>query len=100
MVNVRRLIEASIAVIIDLSEAKPNVLYETGYVHALSKPTVHICSTPMSGLPFDVRNWNTLKYTQDRRTSFEIPSRNGLKGCCLEHSTRTLTGHTNLGTLS
>ena len=55
--EIRRLIEASIAVIIDLSEAKPNVLYEAGYVHALGKPTVHICSTPMSGLPFDVRNW-------------------------------------------
>ena len=29
------------AVIVDLSEAKPNVLYEAGYAHALNKPCIH-----------------------------------------------------------
>jgi hypothetical protein len=53
---------ASIAVIADISGAKANVLYETGYAHALGLPTVHICSTPLHDLPFDVSHWNTLEY--------------------------------------
>jgi hypothetical protein len=62
--EIRRLIKESVAVIVDLSEARPNVLYETGYSHALKKPAVHICSTPLAELPFDVRNWNTLEYAR------------------------------------
>ena len=60
--EIKRLIRASIAVIVDLSETKENVLYEAGFAHALEKPTVHICSTDLSRLPFDVRNWNTISY--------------------------------------
>lgn len=55
-------ITESIAVIADLSESKPNVLYEVGFAHALGKPVVHICSTPLSELPFDVKTWNTILY--------------------------------------
>ena len=43
-------------------EAKPNVLYETGYAHALRKPCIHICSTSLEKLPFDVLQWKTTKY--------------------------------------
>ncbi len=53
-------------VIADISDANPNVMYEVGYAHALERPTVHICSTPLDELPFDVRNWNTLAYTKGR----------------------------------
>ncbi len=60
--EIRRLIHASVAVIVDLSESKENVLYEAGYAHALEKPTVHICSTDLARLPFDIRNWNTIPY--------------------------------------
>jgi nucleoside 2-deoxyribosyltransferase len=60
--EIKRLIRASVAVIVDLSESKENVLYEAGYAHALEKPVVHICSTDLSRLPFDVRNWNTIAY--------------------------------------
>jgi hypothetical protein len=60
--EIKRLIRRSIAVIVDLSETKENVLYEAGFAHALDKPTVHICSTDLSRLPFDVRNWNTIPY--------------------------------------
>jgi nucleoside 2-deoxyribosyltransferase len=60
--EIKRLIRTSIAVIVDLSESKENVMYEAGFAHALNKPTVHICSTDLSLLPFDVRNWNTMSY--------------------------------------
>jgi nucleoside 2-deoxyribosyltransferase len=70
---IRELIRESDAVIVDLSEAKPNVLYEIGYAHGLSKPCVHVCSTPLSGLPFDVRNWNTIEYTRGQTTKLRAP---------------------------
>jgi len=60
--EVEKRIRGSAAVIADLSESKPNVLYEVGFSHALGRPTIHICSTPLDQLPFDVRNWNTLPY--------------------------------------
>jgi len=60
--EVHRMIRRSSAVIIDLSESKPNVLYEAGVAHALKKPCVHICSTPLEKLPFDVAQWKTTRY--------------------------------------
>lgn len=60
--KIRALIGESAAVVIDLSEARPNVLYEAGYAHALGKPAVHICMSPLKELPFDVSHWNTLMY--------------------------------------
>jgi hypothetical protein len=64
--EIKRLIRASVAVIADLSDARPNVLYELGYAHALRKPTVPICCSPLNDLPFDVRNWNVLEYARGR----------------------------------
>jgi len=61
--EIQSLIRSSLAVIADLSEASPNVLYEAGFAHALKKPTIHICSTPLGDLPFDVAHWNTISYT-------------------------------------
>lgn len=60
--RIHQSIKDSVAVIADLSESKPNVLYEAGYAHALNRTTIHICSTSLSDLPFDVRNWNTIIY--------------------------------------
>jgi len=60
--EVHRMIRRSSAVIIDLSESKPNVLYEAGFAHALKKPCVHICSTTLEKLPFDVAQWKTTRY--------------------------------------
>lgn len=63
--KIKNNIKNSIAVIADLSESKPNVLYEIGFAHALlPECTIHICSTPLDKLPFDVRNWNTIEYNQ------------------------------------
>lgn len=61
--KIKKDIKQSHAIIADLSESNPNVLYEVGFAHALEKPTVHICSTPLGKLPFDVRNWNTISYS-------------------------------------
>jgi hypothetical protein len=77
--EIKRLIQSSTAVIVDLSEAKPNVLYEAGYAHALKKPTVHICSTPLSELPFDVRNWNTIPYNRGQTALLKEPLTRRLK---------------------
>jgi hypothetical protein len=60
--EIHRMIRKAVAVIVDLSESKPNVLYEAGYAHALKKPCIHICSTPVEKLPFDVAQWKTTLY--------------------------------------
>jgi hypothetical protein len=62
--HIKRMITDSIAVVADLSESRADVLYEVGYAHALKRPTIHICSTPLERLPFDIRNWMTLPYEQ------------------------------------
>lgn len=60
--RIKSMIRDSTAVIVDLSEARPNVMYEAGYAHALEKPVIHICSTPVDELPFNVSTWNTIEY--------------------------------------
>ena len=62
--RIRKEIKRSAAVIADVSGASPNVLYEAGFAHALNKPTVHICSTPLNKLPFDIGQQNTLAYNK------------------------------------
>ena len=57
-------INSSIAVIVDLSEPKPNVYYELGYAIGKNKEVIQICSTPYNELPFDIRNNNTIQYTK------------------------------------
>jgi len=62
--KIQALIRTSAAVVADLSEGRANVMYEVGYAHALGRATVHLCSTPLDQLPFDVRNWNTIEYAK------------------------------------
>jgi hypothetical protein len=64
--RIKQNIRDSIAVIADLSGAKSNVLYEVGFSHGIGKPTIHICSTPLEQLPFDVKTWNTISYSKGR----------------------------------
>lgn len=75
----QRQIRTAIAVVGDLSESRPNVLYEVGYAHALKKPTVHICSTPLDDLPFDVAHWNTISYGQGQTHQLKDQLTNRLK---------------------
>ncbi|MDD3581747.1 MAG: hypothetical protein PHW74_12085 [Desulfobacca sp.] len=77
--KIKQLINDSVAVIVDLSESKPNVLYEAGYAHGLKKPTVHICSTALKDLPFDVKNWNTIEYERGRTINLREPLARRLK---------------------
>lgn len=60
--TMKKWIRNSKAVIADLSGSNPNVLYEVGYAHALNKPTIHLCSTSLKKLPFDVKTWPTIRY--------------------------------------
>jgi hypothetical protein len=55
-------IKDSIVMIADISGASPNILYEVGFSHGICKPTIHICSTPLNKLPFDVKTWKTISY--------------------------------------
>jgi hypothetical protein len=71
--EIKSLIQQSAAVIVDLSGARPNVLYELGYAEGLGKPIVNICSSPFSELPFDVRNWNVLAYTRGQTYKLREP---------------------------
>ena len=68
--EIQRLIRQSVGVIADLSEAKPNVLYEAGYAHALNKPCVHICSTSIEKLPFDVSHGRRRCIIRARHTNW------------------------------
>lgn len=70
--EIKRLISSSAAVIVDLSENRPNVLYEAGFAHALKKPVVHLSSTALTELPFDVRNWNTIPYGLGQVTTLRV----------------------------
>jgi hypothetical protein len=69
--EIQPFIRSSIAVIADLSESKPNVLYEAGYAHALEVSVIHVCSISLEDLPFDVRNWkpNRLPLGTDVQTA-------------------------------
>ena len=71
--KIRDLIKHADALVADLSESNPNVLYEVGYAHALSRPCVPICSTPLDDLPLDVRNFNTLAYDKGRTWALREP---------------------------
>jgi hypothetical protein len=60
--EIKAQINRSSAVIVDLSESRPNVLFEFGYAHGLGKPIAVVCSSPIDELPFDIRNWNAIEY--------------------------------------
>lgn len=48
--------------ICDLSESKPNVLYELGFSDGLNHESVLVCSSPTGDLPLLVRNRSHLRY--------------------------------------
>ena len=60
--RIRQRISQASVLVVDLSDSRPNVLYEMGFAHASGKPIVPICSTPVDEIPFDVRNLNVISY--------------------------------------
>jgi hypothetical protein len=56
----RQIIESTV-IIADITPSNPNVYYEVGYAHALSKPTILIAEKGTQ-LPFDVSPFRTLFY--------------------------------------
>ena len=64
-------IHTSLAVFADLSELRPNVMFELGYAHGLEKIIIPISSTPLDLLPFDVRNWNVIEYAIGQTTALK-----------------------------
>ena len=57
---IRQILEARF-IIAEITPPNPNVFYEVGYAHAISKPTILIAEKP-SELPFDVSGFRTLFY--------------------------------------
>lgn len=56
-------IKNSAVIIADISPDNPNVFYEIGYAHAISKPTVLLCEKSCrSKLPFDLSGFRTIFY--------------------------------------
>ena len=62
------LIRQSKVVVADLSGSNANVTWEAGYATALGIPVVYICSTALSGLPFNLRHKNVLSYAHGGTT--------------------------------
>ena len=67
------------AVVADLSESRPNVLYEIGVAQALNRPIVQICSTDLQKLPFDIRNNKTIEYGIGQTSSLKTKLLRALK---------------------
>src|SRR4051794_31667569 len=58
-------IETASLCIADLTGCRPNVMWEVGYAMALGKPTI-IITQDAAGLPFDIKDMETLVYSRDR----------------------------------
>jgi len=66
VIEIKKLIKKSAAIVGDLSDSRPNVLYEIGFAHASKRKVVQICSTSMDNIPFDVRNNKTIPYEKGK----------------------------------
>lgn len=53
-------------VIVDLSNHNPNVFYELGYRHALSKPTITFIKNN-ENIPFDLSDYRTIHYSENHK---------------------------------
>ncbi|CAN2041436.1 TIR domain-containing protein [Candidatus Magnetomoraceae bacterium gMMP-15] len=60
--DIVRLIEESSVIIADITPNNPNVFYEVGYAHGLSKPTILLSDKKREVLPFDISGFRTLFY--------------------------------------
>ena len=73
--DVTSCISGAAVVVVDITDANPNVMYELGYAHALGKPTVLICNAqhngaPGEGIPFDIRGMRVLRFNLEEPAAF------------------------------
>lgn len=52
-------------IIADLTNYKPNVIYELGIAHALNKRTIQISQNLDTRIPFDIKSQNVISYSVD-----------------------------------
>ena len=60
--DITRSIKESAIVIADITPNNPNVFYEVGFAHGISKPTILLSDRKREKLPFDVSGFRTLFY--------------------------------------
>ena len=60
--DIAREIRDASVIIADITPNNPNVFYEVGFSHGLSKPTILLCDRKRDKLPFDVSGFRTLYY--------------------------------------
>jgi Nucleoside 2-deoxyribosyltransferase len=68
--QIPRTIESADAVIADLTNADPNVMYELGFAHALKKPVLPIVQRDSSRIPSDLQGY--LFYAYDNPVELVI----------------------------
>jgi len=82
--QIKEAIQKSDFCVADVTGANPNVLWETGYAHALGKPIIQI-SQDTGSLPFDVRALRTLQYSlEELQHSLRTPFHRALKSAVEE----------------
>lgn len=64
-------IARSFFIVADISEPNPNVFYELGVAHSMSKPVI-LFSQSVSSTPFDVRGFHVSKYNAKERSFQKI----------------------------
>ena len=61
--DIQRQISEANVIVAEISSKNPNVFYELGYAHALSKPAVLLARRESSAeMPFDIRGYRAIFY--------------------------------------
>jgi len=60
--DITRSIREASVVIADVTPNNPNVFYEVGFAHGMSKPTILLSDRKRDNLPFDISGFRTLFY--------------------------------------
>ena len=61
-------ISSAAAILVDLTDAKPNVFYELGIAHAITNSVIMV-SQSIDDVPSDIRHYGVVKYDMSSRTA-------------------------------